>query len=541
MKKSLEQKRNEWQIDEDVQHDWQQMRGLLDVHMPVVDPGGNNGGGSTNSTLPGIGGIRLLSVLIVAVSVATVIYFTVKHTKANKPLLKQQTEKSSNYFNNKTGSAIKPLVERGNGSAASASNHVAGNGLIGDKSGHGLGVNDKITSGSNPPDNYIGDANVGHASSQAKVSAAGSVTKPGVGGISSAINAKSNGGSSIRNNTVSMNNHTHGRNGMGLTRRPGSAVINGNAKHSKLFLKYNLKNGYAADKPINAGRSSSTKTDLKNDGRNTAGDPIKYAGMSDDQQQYYGTAMDLVIPHLSDANNVLLAKPNPMQFKYNTIASTAEPGKGPKSNTESRLQLGILVGVNVSGSFTAKSENANIYGSLPVDLFLGLFANYTINNKWALNVQPKLLSPQAVSGTYMHANESKIDLGQILTMTDSRKVYFVDMPLHVVYKTAPNVSLMGGLAMSIPAKQINALSAYSTGGAKKDSAYYVKVNNQVNATKYNWQPNLGVSVGVSITYQRLFFNATGLKALKTQNITSDLGGYTFSHDALQLSVGFRLK
>jgi len=612
MKNSLEQKRSEWQIDSDVQQDWQQMHSLLDTHMPVANPVAGSGGSGAGGTLPGIGGIKLISVIIVALSAATVLYFTVKHNKTDKQKFKARTEKINPAFDHQKDSTIKPVVNRGNGSAVSVSDGRLADHSIGvnDKSSQGSGVNDKAAlADHNDPANLNDQRSIdkatGQTVSQTKVPETGAVTKP-VRGILSGVNGKGSGtntehsvgmngathvngvnkpeanntdkslnagnvhslsaklrnhvnpvssiknssGTSARNTIGGINNRKHGSSGARLTGRFGSSVINGSAgvippgqitsKYSKSSRKGNLKNKDTADKQINKGTSNS-KAGLINDGRNALNNNAIPSVVAADQPQYYGTAMDLFTPHLSDANNVIIVKPSAGQLKNSNIAIVPVPGKSTKNKTEPKLQLGILAGVNAPGSFTGSSENANVYGSLPVDVFLGLFVNYTVYKKWAFNLQPKLLSPQTVSGTYTHAIDTKVDSGKTLTMTDSRKIYFVDVPLHLVYKATPNISLMGGLAVSIPAKQVNVLSNYSTSGTKKDSVYYAKVKAQVNATQYNWQSSLGISGGMNFNYQRLFFNATYLKALKSQSITSDLGGYTFSHDALQLSVGFRLK
>ena len=61
--------------------------------------------------------------------------------------------------------------------------------------------------------------------------------------------------------------------------------------------------------------------------------------------------------------------------------SVRNKNSSSKASNPLSLDWGILTGVNSAGSFTAKNQNANFYGSAPVDLFFGVFAAWNINAK----------------------------------------------------------------------------------------------------------------------------------------------------------------
>jgi hypothetical protein len=205
----------------------------------------------------------------------------------------------------------------------------------------------------------------------------------------------------------------------------------------------------------------------------------------------------------------------------------------------SRLDWGILAGVNTSGSFMPKSQNSNIYGSFPIDAYLGLFGTYHFNPKWGINVQLQALNPQKISGGYSHANGSKVDSGKIIQVTDERKAWFVSVPIHVAYKITDNLSLKAGPVINIPVKQISISNSLTPTTIKKDTVYYKKVTGQINAARYDQKINIGLSGGVGLEFGRFNIDATYFKSLSGYNVISDFGNYKVNSGSLQFTVGFK--
>ena len=207
----------------------------------------------------------------------------------------------------------------------------------------------------------------------------------------------------------------------------------------------------------------------------------------------------------------------------------------------SNIDYGLLVGVNTSNSFTPKAQNSNFYGSLPVDIYAGLYGTYNFNDKLAISIQVKGLNPLRFNGSYTHHNDSKIDTNQTLSISDSRKAYFVNIPIHFVYAVTPNVHIKGGPVINIPVKQVNGISNYQTSGVKKDTlGYYNTVSSKLNATRYDQKINVGFSGGVGLQYQRWMLEATYNKSFKGYHVSSDLGSYSTNPGSVQITIGFQL-
>ncbi|MEZ2335815.1 outer membrane beta-barrel protein [Mucilaginibacter sp. RCC_168] len=236
--------------------------------------------------------------------------------------------------------------------------------------------------------------------------------------------------------------------------------------------------------------------------------------------------------------------------KKTTSSDTRIKDKSPKTKSAknginismpSNIDYGVLMGVNASNSFTPKAQNSNFYGSFPVDLYAGLYSTYNFNSKFAINIQLKGLNPLRFNGSYTHRNESKIDTNQTLSINDSRKAYFVNIPIYFVYTITPNVHIKGGPVINIPVKQINGSSNYQTSGAKKDTlGYYNTVSDKLNATKYDQKLDFGFSGGIGLQYQRWMFEATYNKSFKGYHVSSDLGSYNTNPGSVQISIGFQL-
>ncbi len=232
------------------------------------------------------------------------------------------------------------------------------------------------------------------------------------------------------------------------------------------------------------------------------------------------------------------------------ISKTNQKEKIPKivkikQATPLDLDWGLLTGVNTSGSFTPKKQNSNFYGSFPADIYFGLYGTYHFNDKWAVNIQAKALSPQNINGSYSHANGARadsgaVDSGKTIRVSDSRKIYFVSVPIHLVYKLNNYISIKGGPVINIPVKQLTGSTTFTPLAIKTDTTYYTSVNNQLKNTRYVPAVNFGLSAGVSLQYNRLSFEATYLKSISGLKVSSDFGSYKSNPGTLQLTIGFQL-
>jgi hypothetical protein len=209
------------------------------------------------------------------------------------------------------------------------------------------------------------------------------------------------------------------------------------------------------------------------------------------------------------------------------------------SSIFSKMDWGVLLGVNSSGSFRPKSEDANFYGSAPVDFFVGLSATYNFNPKWALYSQVKVLTPQNISYNYPHVNDGLLDSAR-LQINSGRKIYSLEIPLLLSYRVNNYLSVRAGPMISIPIKQANVTNRILTPGSKQDSAYYVSLTDSLKGTQYLPKLNFGFSGGINFQYKRLSFGAMWNQSLSSYQINSDFGTYSTKPGTFQFNIGWQL-
>jgi len=327
---------------------------------------------------------------------------------------------------------------------------------------------------------------------------------------------------SVSNRYAGGNRHTAGRNINGHLLKPG---------HS------NSSPSYTPNSNINGAVNDGIAHNSITGTNNTPGGQDNLLFTAVKPQLNFGpvsTIQPLALPVLG----------NSLNRKASTLAQTGKNKKDKaakvKNNKPSNIDWGILTGVNSTGSFTPKNQNANFYGSAPVDLYFGLFASYKLNDSWAINPQVKLFSPQSITTVYAHANQSRVDSGQNLTITASRKVYALSIPIYAVYNATSNVSFKAGPVINFPIKQINTNSLLQPASIKADTTYYPNIIGILNKTQYDQKLNFGISGGASIKYKRFIFEATYLKSLSGYGITSGLGSYKSYNSTFQFTIGFQL-
>ena len=205
-----------------------------------------------------------------------------------------------------------------------------------------------------------------------------------------------------------------------------------------------------------------------------------------------------------------------------------------------KTNWGVLTGVNSSGSFTSKSENANFYGTFPVDLFFGVFATSNFNDKWALNLQITGLNPRTIITKYTDANITAIDSNKAIKSTSSRKLHSIDVPLNLVYKVNSKLSFMAGPVISIPITQVNTNTTVQPSAIKSDAAYYVNLSFLLREIQYSTDINFSFSAGVKYQFNRFILGATWVQSLSGYEVVSGFDGYKSYNSAFQLTLGYRL-
>lgn len=528
------QKRGELPVDSEAQTGWQEMQSILDKHLPVLPLTSAPHVSKAAKIIKALKAIKATSVLIASLTVATVAgtaIYLVK-TDQHKNKTHRQPKKHRNVIGNDSLNAnitvdslnqntnvdslqtLNELIPSANktdsiyntigADPANSSNVKMGGSpsknqqtIINGQIGNSQNV---ITSSIAPPNHNIGNyATQGtHHGKGRQMSAGNLSTHQGTGSGANATTANALP-DIFTQNDIAKNNHD-----LILSANTNSvAQLSGTNGNS--FIQPQIFNNQPVSKFVIA-NSYYNKQDITVKSRNTGG-----------------------------KNKA--TKNSPVNSGKTKRPKTSS-GR-PLSSIFANVDWGVLIGANSSGSFTPGTQNKNIYGSFPVDIYPGIFGTYHLNNKWAINAQVRLLTPLNLSGSYTNEN-SGVDSAKLVKVTDSRKAYFVSIPLHVVYKIGNNVSIKGGPVINILAKQVNGNTNVQRLTDNIDTIFLANTQNKIKTTRYDQKINLGLSGGVSVQYNRLIFEALYQKNLSGYQVKSDFGNYKNSPGTLQISVGFKL-
>ena len=510
--KLWQKKRNEMQADDDPQADWLRMQSLLDEQMPEV------------KRSSGFKGLRILPTMFIAFSAAAMVYMVgnivslekhkhpIKHSRHHAGHINPGSRVTDSLNAIDTLNANITLQTKDSSLLTSQTAPVQGDSLMKSNAGKHIANNGMLANNLNPGVGRGAVNNKPAVLNGQNQSLSPSVTSRGSG----LTNASSLGG---RNQSRFAHNAGSSTNRL---------VINHPPDHSGQSNSPKSNNSVVDDAVI------SNSIAGNNNNHSIQDKPLMLAVQPQFNFSPINNIQHMALPALSSS----------LQKKTSGQAQTGKTKKDKtkkvKNSNPSNIDWGILTGINSSGSFTPKSQNANFYGSAPVDIYFGLFASYRLNSAWAINPQIRLFSPQSITTTYAHANQSKIDSNQNLTITASRKVYAVSVPVYAVYNVTNNISFKAGPVINFPIKQINTNSLLQPAAIKADSTYYANITGVLNKTQYDQKLNFGISAGASIKYKRFIFEATYLKSLSGYGVTSGLGSYKSYNGTFQFTIGFQL-
>ena len=543
-----QKKRNELPVDGDPQAGWEQMRSVLDQQMPVVNKPS------------GFKGFKMLPSLFIAFSAAAMVYVA-----SNVYTLEKHKHQHKTKTHNNNITTTGKIVDSLNSTGIYADSLIAAH-----KANTIKNPTDSISPGT-PRENVFsrqqaaqtfadekkaktkGIANTGGQTATGK--------NPSKGSSANAVANNSNAQLFIKNNAPQHNGqrqnsstvataNNYQPNGRPIGHASGHRGLNGSGLRSIVSKKGSpVKNGIQFNPSFN--QNITGISPLQNENNNATDRQLQSAEAFKNrksQSVLLSPFLPLIISPPVSQNLIPPGQLPLIDFGRQKLpANVAVKGKSNKGNTskspgakQSSLDWGILLGVNSAGSFTSKSMNANFYGSSPVDAYFGLFASFKLNDNWAVNPQFRLFSPQIISTTYSHANQSKVDSGQSLTITASRKIYSINIPIYVTYNATDNIGLKAGPVVNFPLKQINTGSTLLPAGIKEDSSYYSNIKSILDNTQYQQKLNFGISAAASIKFNRFILEAAYLKSLSGYTITSGLGNYKSYNGTFQFTIGFQL-
>lgn len=533
------QKRGELPVDSEPQNGWQEMQSILDKHLPVLPVTAAPPISKLAKIIKAVKAMKATSILIASLTVATV-------TGTAIYLIKNEQDKNTSHYQPKKHNRI---IGKDSLNTTSASDSLINLNTGADDSLQALKAGGKELLPFNKTDSINGTAKVNPTSSS-NIKTGAPASKNSLSVINQQTRNSNNASSSLiitskrgirsrinpgyhRNNgrSVSFGNQTTQHpsvasdNTTAVNNLPGDLTQNGNSTNNGAL-------GLSAN-TISIGQSLGMNNNAFMQPQIFANQPLSKFVIGN---PYYNKQSATAQSKNSNSKNKI------------TKSKSAAGGKtkGAKSSSGRSLSAvfanvdwGVLLGANSSGSFTPSAQNSNFYGSFPVDIYAGLFGTYHLNNNWAIDAQVRLLTPLNFSGSYTNEN-SGVDSAKLVKVTDSRKAYFVSIPVHAVYKITNNISVKGGPVINIPVKQINGITNVRRLTDNIDTIFLANTVNQLKTTRYDQKINLGLSGGISFQFNRLSLEALYQKSLGGYNITSGFGNYKNSPGTVQISVGLKL-
>lgn len=553
-------KRDELRVDTDAASDWLEMGALLDKHMPVDD---NSNGASPQK------GISLLSTVLITLAAAAMLYVghsiieTKKKTAYHKDTLYHKKHYSSSMadslatsdslkqdedqiVNGDSTSAIQNAAastaqsdnpsNRNNGKPLvktdSANSQNAAAQLNGDNGNNAIEKQNTATSSNPPRLTDYKKPNLADERDELKNCVQTNKQRPALSSNSSQLLAN--------NKKLNLRDRKRTGNTQASEQSRDMSSSSSNLNKQNLLTNANRRNQFQTTESGNGQNVSAHHGDRFNTNSfYTEAD----LNIIDRNQHYIDGSQSLVLipncQHLGVSPGTISVYPalkNKSLFQANIAdLSKTKKNKSRLSMDTSNIiwEWGILLGANSNGSFTSKSQNKNFYGSLPADVFTGLYANYNFNPKWGVGGQVNILSPQNENGgTYagLFLNTvNGITTVDFKSINNSRKVYSIQVPLYALYHLTKNIGFKGGSVASFPVKQISTINPADT------------VNNPILVTaQYQKKTNYSLLGGINYRYKRLIFEADYLKGLTKHDIISDTLIHRGTNNTFQFSIKLQL-
>lgn len=518
--KLWEKKRDELRVDTDAGNDWLDMKALLDKHMPVND----NSAGSAPKK-----GISLFTTLLITLSAAAMLYVghavfeTKKKTAYRKDQLHHKKHGALSEIDSLNVSDNLRQIENQiiNGDSISAtqnnvrtanttSNEVNKNN--GKLPGKADSVNSKNISGQSHEQNTVKSTDQSTYDKELNL-------HPDSGKRNNNIETDEQSSNLLSNSSRLLSKSD----------AKGLNLLGSGNKRNYLLTKTRHRDPDGAAESNNRFNDNNlyTETDHKTANRtrhHNSGNPVL---LSSAASQGVETSQGLLNIYPTLNNKQLF------QISLADASKTRKNGSKPPSHINlDALEWGVLIGANSSGSFTSTNLNKNFYGSLPADLFAGIYGTYNLNGKWGVGTQIALLTPQIAKGgiysrPYLFYTDSNVTTKHKL-ISNPKKVYSIQLPVYTTYKVAQNINLKAGPVVSFPIKQSNA--------AQVDSIS----RDLLNHSHYDQKIDFSFAAGINYQYKRLIFEANYLKGLKQHSIMSDSLIHRSANNTFQFSIKFQL-
>ncbi|SDT63737.1 Outer membrane protein beta-barrel domain-containing protein [Mucilaginibacter mallensis] len=572
-------KMQELPLEGDEHAAWQKMQGLLDQHMPVSSP----------VVVPKPATklwVKLLYVLV-AIITAAIIYYAASymladhHEKTNKAVGKHALINADSAANNsysaKEGSTDdKPTSNAGNGAknSAAATNNDEKRGYVnssGITSTPSATINGKLAAGTVNKINIKPNGN-NNSSVASKISSGNNIpaaNHPATNGTNiyrradikhnsnntSATNKVSSGNnnSSGIDNVMAYGTNIHSNKTTGhLTAGGGRSVLTNSRSGLSVSQKQGIKDHTTHSPHLNqtsknvitsqnnqqllADQTASAQTNLtpRGNGIITNGATIKDVAQNLKTTPGTGNKTDS-----STATKNTATKPTADTNAKNQPDKSTTKNKttSAKKPGNSKFELDVKLGANTN---TGSSINP----------FLGVSANYNFHKKWGVSIGVNAPYTRIITGSYSKSNLTYVTVGdsnkQIthnsgkLTISSSRKIQYVDIPMLATYKVSDKLTITAGPVISIPIKANACKNTLGALSSSADTTTLKEVTPYVTSTTINSKVNFSFSAGARYNVKRFYFDAGYLQGVSPYTVSSSLGSGKIYYHTIQIGIGYQL-
>jgi len=519
--KLWQQKMQEFPVEGDGDAAWEKMQGLLDKHMPVSSPAGSikprKSWGSTLITVAG------------AIIIAALVYLAATHYFAGHNHIPQRQHpmpKSDSAQNTRLNTNRNEQLNNSKAGTPANQNNIAGDSITAINAGDTKSAGNTRVIVKNGAVLSTGSSVLAKQRSKVKRYSISN------GGIDAKITVKNRN----RVSAVGYNSAA------GITANVGNAKTGGH--HLRTAYTYNnkLKKQGIISAGVNTVNISVAGNKYKN-----AADSIRASLAANLNIKPSGTVQtnNQASVHKKADSAALALKSINTGKKSSSDSSTAKnktaktaikkarPDK--KTSSNSKFELGVKFGANVTSS---------------ASIFAGIAATYYISPKFGVGVGINSSSPKVISGSYSKTNLSYTtipDTGKAIShntgkvsISGSRKVYSVEIPIFATYKVNRFISFSAGPVISIPVKQQTMKRSLSLLSNAADTTALKHVAPYVNGTTINNKANLSFSAGIKLNYNRVYLDAEYLQNVTPYTISSGLGSGKIYYHTVQIGIGFYL-
>ncbi|GGH19452.1 hypothetical protein [Pedobacter zeae] len=197
-----------------------------------------------------------------------------------------------------------------------------------------------------------------------------------------------------------------------------------------------------------------------------------------------------------------------------------------EDKTEPTYNYGISTGMNV------QKDNSSFYA--------GIFGTWALNKKWKLAVGLNLNSNQKIEGQFTHPSYYRPDSLPPFTITATRKVITIDIPLTAAYKLSKHIDLKAGPIISFTGKPSKIISRLNPIADPRDTLYHSK---QIDSTLVNTNVNkinIGITGGISIHVKQFDINGS-YQWLTPYKVSNSLGSFKQINQVFRIGVGYRFR